>query len=68
MKLGEIYRKAIEVGMAREYGVNILDIPHNSNDNYGINRMLDELQTLGPLKVYEAGDFLRVERGRQVTA
>lgn len=50
--------------MADECAVNILDVPHNSNDNYGINRMLDELEKPGPLTIYEAHDFVRVERGK----
>ena len=45
--------------LAAEYGVNILDVPHNSNDNHGINRMLDELQEMGPLTIYDANDFVR---------
>lgn len=48
--------------MAERYGVNILTVPHNSNDRYGINRMLDQLQTMGPLTIYDAHDFIRFER------
>ena len=48
--------------MAEKHGVNIVELPHNSNDNHGINRMLDEIEKTGPLTVYEAGDFKRVKR------
>lgn len=49
---------------AQKHGVNVLSIPHDSTDCWGINLMLDGLQTLGlgPLTVYETDNFKRVTR------
>lgn len=52
--------------MAREYGVNVVELPHDSNDNFGINLMLDELEKIGgPLTIYEAHNFARVTQDQR---
>lgn len=48
--------------LAHDYAVNIVELPHNSNDNHGINLMLDALQKDDPLTIYEAHNFRRVQR------
>jgi hypothetical protein len=45
--------------LAKKHGINIFEVPHNSNDNSGINQMLDALQRDGPLEIYEADNFFR---------
>lgn len=47
---------------ARQYGVNVVQIPHDPNDIYGINLMLDELERIHPLTIYDAESFMRVRR------
>jgi hypothetical protein len=52
------------LAVAKQYNVNVIEVPHNSNDNFGINSLLDALiRELGPLTVYDTHEFLRVERG-----
>ncbi|MFH1616688.1 MAG: hypothetical protein ABIG61_16590 [Planctomycetota bacterium] len=48
------------ITMAQKYGVNIIEVPTVSQCNYGINIMIDELQKLAPLKIYEAQSFHRI--------
>jgi len=48
--------------VAERYGVNIVELPHNSNDNIGINALLDGLEKAAPLTIYEADQFRRVRR------
>lgn len=47
---------------AGEHHVNVVEIPHDSNDNFGINMMLDALSDIKPLTIYEAGNFTRVTK------
>ena len=48
--------------MSRKYNVNIVELPHNSNDNHGINLMLDEIEKVQPMTIYDAHNFRRVRR------
>ena len=53
--------------MANRYGVNIIELPHDSNDNYEINLMLDELEkTDGSITIYEAHNFKRVTKDQRM--
>lgn len=48
--------------MARTHGVAVVELPHDANDNHGLNLMLDALCEIEPLRVIDAGEFARVER------
>lgn len=51
------------IRMAQEYNVSIVELPHDSNDNFGINLMLDKLQKKGAsLKIYSAERYMRISR------
>lgn len=54
--------------IAETYGVNLVELPHNSNDNIGINRLLDELEKIQPLEIYEADNFRRTRSKHVGTA
>lgn len=73
----ELFRLACEAGintavlvtpkpehlqLAAKHNVAILDVPHNSNDNFGINMLLDALQEDGELTIHDAHNFTRVRR------
>ena len=47
---------------ARKSGINVVQIPHDPIDNYGVNLMLDELERIHPLTIHEAESFTRVRR------
>ncbi len=50
------------VQMAASYGVNLIELPHDANDNVGLNLMLDALSQDEPLTVYGCSNFVRMER------
>ena len=51
--------------MAGKYHVNVVEIPHDSNDNFGINLMLDALYEIEPLTIHVAGNFDRVTKDQR---
>ena len=48
--------------VAAAHGVNIFQMPPNPNCIYGVNTLLDELERVEPLTIYEAENFTRVRR------
>ncbi len=50
------------VEVATRCGVNLVEVPHDANDNIGLNLMLDALSSEQELTVHACHNFVRVDR------